>query len=41
MKASTFKASKYVNHELPDVQDGFRKGRQRNQRSNCQHPLDH
>ena len=28
----------YVNHELPDVQDGFR--RQRNQRSNCQHPLD-
>ena len=29
----------YVNHELPDVQAGFRKGR--NQRSNCQHPLDH
>ena len=28
--------------ELPDVQVGFRKGkRQRNQRSNCQHLLDH
>ena len=26
----------YMNSELPDVQDGFRK-----QRSNCQHPLDH
>ena len=30
----------YVNCELPDVQDGFRK-RQRDQRSNCQHLLDH
>ena len=30
----------YVNCELPDVQAGFRK-RKRNQRSNCQHPLDH
>ena len=29
----------YVNHELPDVQAGFRK--ERNQRSNCQQPLDH
>ena len=29
----------YVNHELPDVQAGFRKDR--NQRSNCQHPPDH
>ena len=28
-----------MNHELPDVQAGFRKGR--NQRSNCQHLLDH
>jgi len=28
----------YVNHKLPDVQAGFRK---RNERSNCQHPLDH
>ena len=30
----------YVNRELPDVQACFRKGK-RNQRSNCQHPLDH
>ena len=31
----------YVNCELPDVQAGFWKGRsQRNQRSNCQYPLD-
>ena len=29
----------YVNHELPDVQVGFRKGRRI--RSNCQHLLDH
>ena len=32
----------YVNHELPGVQAGFRKGRgTRDQRQNCQHPLDH
>ena len=30
----------YVNGELPDVQSGFQK-RQRNQRSNCQHLLNH
>ena len=32
-----------VNRELPDVQAGFRKGdlEKRNQRLNCQHPLDH
>ena len=30
----------YVNRELPDVQAGFRK-KQRNQRSNFQHTLDH
>ena len=30
----------YMNCELPDVPAGFRK-RQRNQRSNCQHPVDH
>ena len=30
----------YMNCELPDVQTGFRK-RQQNQRSKCQHPLDH
>ena len=29
----------YMNCELSDVQAGFK--RQRNQRSNCQHPLDH
>ena len=29
----------YMNHELPDIQAGFRK--ERNQRSNCQHSLDH
>ena len=29
----------YVNHQLPNVQDGLRKGR--TQRSNCQHPLNH
>ena len=29
-----------MNHELPDVQTGFRK-KQRNQKSNNQHPLDH
>ena len=31
----------YVNRELPDVQAGFGKGRERNQRSNYQHLLDH
>ena len=31
----------YVNHELLDVQAGFRKTPERNQRSNHQHPLDH
>ena len=30
----------YVNHELPNAQAGFRKGRGK-LRSNCQHPLDH
>ena len=29
----------YVNHELPDFQAGFRKGR--GTRSNCQHLLNH
>ena len=28
-----------MNHEIPDVQGGF--GSQRNERSNCQHLLDH
>ena len=30
----------YMNLELPNVQDGYRK-RQRKQRSNCPHPQDH
>ena len=30
----------YVSQETPDIQAGFPK-RQRTQRSNCQHPLDH
>ena len=30
----------YVNQELPGVQAGFRKGK-KNQRSNCQHLMDH
>ena len=34
------KLQQYLNPELPDVQGGFRK-RQRNQRSNRQHLLDH
>ena len=33
------KVQQYMNQELPDVQAGFRKGD--NQKSNCQHPLDH
>ena len=40
LKILQARLQQYVNCELPDVQDGFRK-RQRNQRSNCQHPLDH
>ena len=39
LKILQAKSSKYMNCELPDVQAGLRKGR--NQRSNCQHPLDH
>ena len=34
------KLQQYMNRELPDVQAEFRK-KQRNQRSNCQHLLDH
>ena len=40
LKILQIRLQQYVNYELPDVQAGFRK-RQRNQRSNCQHPLDH
>ena len=39
LKILQARLQQYVNCELPDVQAGFR--RQRNQRSNCQHSLDH
>ena len=39
LKILQAKLQQYMNSELPDVQAGFRKGR--NQRSNCQHPLVH
>ena len=38
LKILQARLQQYMNHELPDVKVGFRKG-QRNQRSNCQHPL--
>ena len=40
LKILQARLQQYVNQELPDFQVGFRK-RQRNQRSNCQHLLDH
>ena len=40
LKILQARLQQYVNHELLDVQAGFRKW-QRNQRSNCQHLLDH
>ena len=40
LKILQARLQQYVNRELPDVQACFRKGK-RNQRSNCQHPLDH
>ena len=40
LKILQARLQQYVNRELPDVQLGFRRGRG-NQRSNCQHPLDH
>ena len=40
LKILQARLQQYVNCELPDVQAGFRK-KQRNQRSNCQHILDH
>ena len=39
LKLLQSRLQQYMNRELPDVQDGFRKGR--GNRSNCQHPLDH
>ena len=47
LKILQARLQQYVKRELPDVQAGFRKGkeknkkRQGNQRSYCQHPLDH
>ena len=40
LKILQARLQQYVNCELPDVQADFKK-RQRNKRSNCQHPLDH
>ena len=39
LKILQSRLQQYINHELPDVQAGFEK--QKNQRSNCQHLLDH
>ena len=39
LKILQARPQQYVNHELPDVQVGFRKGR--GIRSNYQHPMDH
>ena len=39
LKILQARLQQHMNWELPDVQTGFRKGR--NQRSNCQHLLDH
>ena len=38
LKILQARLQQYMNHELPDVQAGFRKGR--GTRDNCQHPLD-
>ena len=40
LKILEARLQQYMNWEIPDVQAGFKK-RQRNQRSNCQHLLDH
>ena len=37
LKILQTRLQQYMNHELPDVQAGFRNLRQRNQRLNCQH----
>ena len=39
LKILQARLQQYMNHELPDVQAGFRKGR--GTRSNCQHLMDH
>ena len=40
LKILQARLQQYMNHELSDVQAGFRKGRG-TKRSKCQHPLDH
>ena len=39
LKILQARLQQYMSRELPDVQAGFRN--QKNQRSNCQHLLDH
>ena len=39
LKILQARLQQFMNYELPDVQAGLK--RQRNQRSKCQHPLDH
>ena len=41
LKILQARLQQYVNCELSDAQAGFKKEIQRNQRSNCQHFLDH
>ena len=41
LKILQARLQQYVNRELPDVQAGFRKGREARSWSNCQHLLDH
>ena len=41
LKILQARLQQYVNHELSDVQAGFRKGRGTRDQINCQHPLDH
>ena len=40
LKILQVRLQQYVNHELPDIQAGFRKGKGTRDQ-NCQHPLDH
>ena len=40
LKILQARLQQYVNHEIPDVQVGFRKGRETRD-TNFQHPLDH
>ena len=39
LKILQARLQQYMNREVPDVQAGFKKAE--NQRSNCQHPMDH